>query len=261
MTRVLVLASDGMLGAAVDNAARVAFGDSVWCTRRRGSKKSDPTVVEIDDLTDTDARQQLLDTIRPTVVLNCAGVLMGGPPDRLVEVNSQLPRWLASECSARGARVVHVSTDAVFSGLHGPNDERTPPDPVDDYGRSKLAGELDLPHLTVRTSIIGRRTDGQGLVEWAIAHRGTTVQGYGRSLWSGVTAPELARLLVDHVQSGSTAGGIVHVRSDFVSKAELIRRIDRAFALGLTVDEVAEPVVDRRLVSRRSDVTLEAPTR
>ena len=247
-----------MLGRAVLRSARDVLGDGAIGTSRRRPSEG-PGVSFIADLTDRRTLVQLLETLRPGVVINCAGVLRGGTAADLDRVNARLPHDLAEAADATGARVIHVSTDGVFSGTHGPSDETTPPDPIDAYGRSKLAGELTAsPHLTVRTSIIGRRPDGQGLVEWAVAQRGGTVQGHARSLWSGVTAPELARLLVEHVVGGDPASGIVHVQSEAVSKAELLRRIDRAFGLGLTVDDVEEPVVDRRLVSTRRDIVLRA---
>ena len=73
-----------------------------------------------------------------------------------LEVNALLPHRLAELCLAAGARLVHMSTDCVFSGLKGHYVETDPSDAQDLYGRTKLLGEVNEPHcLTLRTSIIG----------------------------------------------------------------------------------------------------------
>jgi dTDP-4-dehydrorhamnose reductase len=264
--RLLILGTDGMLGS---EALRVLGGSDaaraeVMGTTRRpevaGARPAD--VLLLPDVRSFDAVEAVLDRARPDVVLNCVAVLDGRPGERdaLQQVNAELPLRLARAADDRGARVVHISTDGVFSGRHGPYDEGATPHPIDAYGTSKLAGELrDPPHLTVRTSIIGRSPSRAGLLDWAIGQRGRVVHGFANARWSGVTTAELVRLLEPQLVGGTVMTGLAHVVSDGVSKAELLRRVSAAFDLGLDVVEVAEPVLDRRLVSIREDALRARP--
>jgi dTDP-4-dehydrorhamnose reductase len=204
----------------------------------------------------------VLDRARPATILNCVAMLNAPGEDRdaMRDVNAEFPLRLARAATERGARVIHVSTDGVFSGRHGPYDERAEPHPPDAYGESKLAGELrEPPHLTVRTSIIGRSPSGAGLLDWAVARRGTVVEGFANAQWSGVTTSELVRLLGPQLLGGAAMTGLAHVVSEGVSKAELLRRVSAAFDLDLDVVDVAEPVIDRRLVSNREDAHCARP--
>jgi len=260
MVRMLIIAGEGMLGRQVYECAVAQWGSGAVTGTLRATLPTQAGFVALRDLGDVGARRALLDQLQPAVVVNCAAVLSdddrGSDLDR---VNGELPHELADDCAARGCRVVQISTDAVFSGKAGPYAEDRVPDPIDDYGRSKLAGELTQPpHLTVRTSIIGRRVDGRGLLEWTIGHRGTTVSGFANVQWSGVTAPEFARLLCAHIADGPVVSGVVHVRAEPMSKCELLGRIDRMFGLNLRIEPIEAPVVDRRLISIRDDIVLAA---
>ena len=85
----------------------------------------------------------------------------GRDPLPSIAINSLLPHQLAQMAAARGARLIHFSTDCVFSGRRGNYVEDDEPDPVDLYGRSKLLGEVTAPNaLTLRTSIVGRELRG-----------------------------------------------------------------------------------------------------
>jgi dTDP-4-dehydrorhamnose reductase len=263
--RILILGTDGMLGAEARrrlSASRPATVEVVGTTRHPDTASSSPSELRLlRDVRAFDAVEAVLDDARPDTILNCIAVLhgRGEDGDAMRDVNAEFPRRLARAASDRGARVIHISTDGVFSGRHGPYDEHAEPHPVDEYGESKLAGELhDAPHLTVRTSIIGRNASGAGLLDWASAQSGTVVEGFANAQWSGVTTTELVRLLEPHLFGRAPMTGLAHVVSEGVSKAELLRRLSSAFGLDLEVVDVPEPVIDRRLVSNRGDDALRA---
>src|SRR5262249_32316179 len=123
-----------------------------------------------------------------------------------LEINSLLPHRLALVCAAAGARLVHLSTDCVFSGRKGAYTESDPPDADDLYGRSKYLGEVASPGcLTLRTSIIGRELSRKtGLLEWLLSQRGATVKGFRSAIFSGFTTHEMGRI-IERLLTGSRA--------------------------------------------------------
>jgi dTDP-4-dehydrorhamnose reductase len=158
-------------------------------------------------------------------------------------VNSALPHWLEAE----GCRVLHVSTDCVFSGEKGnytPDDDA---DPVDLYGATKLAGELHGPSsITLRTSFIGWE-DGtkRGLLEWLV--RQTRVDGYVNALWSGLSAREVARAIVKTVEGAAdnSQRSLYHLCGRVISKRDLLGVLNDHLKLNLEITPVYEPVNDR----------------
>ena len=120
------------------------------------------------------ALEDVLARFRPEVICNAAGMIKQRPDADAVasiEVNALFPHRLAAQAADVGARVLHISTDCVFSGRRGGYSEDDLPDPVDLYGRTKLVGELDQEgSVTLRTSLIGLELHGRhGLVEWALS--------------------------------------------------------------------------------------------
>lgn len=182
------------------------------------------------DVRDNASLCQLLDGLKPDVVVNCIGVIKQSPDVQnralVIEVNSLFPHRLAQACTARGIRTVHISTDCVFSGRRGNYVETDQPDPVDLYGRSKLVGEVvDPPALTLRTSIVGRELGPpRSLFGWFLSQT-TNVQGYTRAIYSGITTRELAQLLASVVLPRPSLVGLYHVASQPINKYDLLRLV------------------------------------
>ena len=115
--------------------------------------------------------QRALAEIKPDIVINCIGIIKQLPvakdPLISITINALFPHQLAHACKDVGARMIHISTDCVFSGKKGEYTEQDFPDADDLYGRTKLLGEVAYPHcVTLRTSIIGHELKGQhGLIE------------------------------------------------------------------------------------------------
>jgi dTDP-4-dehydrorhamnose reductase len=192
------------------------------------------------------------------VAINCIGVVKQSPVAAdavsLVTANALFPHQLAAACSARGVRLIHVSTDCVFSGRGGGYAEEDLPDPSDLYGRSKLAGEASGPGIvTIRASMIGHELRTRnGLLEWLLAQPGGgSVEGYANAVFSGPTAPELARAIVRVVAEHPELEGTFHVAAEPISKYDLLLKLRDAFGLELKIDPRSEPVIDRSLDSGR----------
>ncbi len=140
-----------------------------------------------------DTLRSALERARPDVVVNCVGAVKqaeaGQQPIPAIRINSLFPHELAAACRESSARMIHVSTDCVFSGERGRYSEQDVPDAADLYGRSKLLGEISGEGLlTLRTSLIGRELQSSlGLLEWLISNRGGSVKGFSRAVFSGLT--------------------------------------------------------------------------
>lgn len=199
---------------------------------------------------------RVLHETRPDVVVNCIGIVKqlaaAFDPSVVMSVNAEFPHRLVEACSGASARLVHISTDCVFSGRRGAYSEADAPDATDLYGRSKLLGEVDAPHaVTLRTSIIGPELNAaNGLLAWFMAQHGE-LPGYTRAVFSGLPTVELARAIRDHLLALPALRGVYHVAAEAVSKFDLLRLIAEAYAHPVTLRAVDEPVIDRSLDGRR----------
>lgn len=203
-----------------------------------------------------DALVQLFTRVRPDVVINCIGVVKqlseADDPVMTIPINSLLPHRLFSLCKLAAARLIHVSTDCVFSGLKGRYRESDPPDAQDLYGRSKLLGEVnDARAVTLRTSIIGPElASAHGLFAWFISQRVRT-KGYTRAVFSGLPTVELARVMRDVVIPRADIGGLYHVSADPISKFDLLTLIATTYRLSIDIEPDDGLVIDRSLDSSR----------
>ena len=190
--------------------------------------------------------------MRPDVVINCIGLVKQiaavNDPILALSINSILPHRLARLCDLASARLIHVSTDCVFSGGKGGYVESDPPDALDLYGRSKLLGEVAYPHaITLRTSIIGRELNGShGLIGWFLAQQGA-VSGYTRAVFSGLPTCELARVVRDFVLPQPELHGVYHVVAEPISKYALLQLVNGAYGKHLEITPDASVQIDRSL--------------
>ena len=198
----------------------------------------------------------VLDATGAGVVVNCIGIVKqleaASLPIPSIAINSLFPHQVAALCEARGTRLVHVSTDCVFSGELEPPARYTeddPPDARDLYGRSKLLGEVtDGGALTLRTSIIGWELErASGLLEWLASQAGTRVRGFARAYFSGLTTRALAGVMAAVISDAPDLRGLYHVAAEPISKYDLLVALDEALGLGCTVERVEEPRINRAL--------------
>ncbi len=192
---------------------------------------------------------------RPDAVVNAIGIVKQRPTAKesipSLEINALFPHRLSEVCKAAGARLVHLSTDCVFSGTKGSYTEQDPADAIDLYGRSKLLGELHEPHcLTLRTSIIGLELSRKkSLVEWFLAQRGP-IKGFRKAIYSGLTTAEMARAIEHMLVSAPEVGGLWHLSSDPIDKFDLLTRLQARVKLeGVEIRPDDQFVCDRSLDS------------
>lgn len=210
------------------------------------------------DATDRACPYRLVDSVSPDLVINAVGIVKQRADAKAaipsVEVNSLWPHLLADACEQHGARMVHVSTDCVFSGSRGGYSEADVPDAFDLYGRSKLLGEVtDRDNsITLRTSIIGWQVGvPTGLVGWFAAHRDEPLKGFTKAVFSGLTTRALTEVIRDVVLPDTTLSGLWHVSAEPIDKHTLLTGLARHLGWDIDISPSEELVIDRSLDSSR----------
>ena len=261
--RILVLGATGMLGHRLVGrcAAEVAtFGTVRRDAAMLGGHPAFDRAELIGDVSAErpDSAMAAIDRVGPDVVVNCIGVVKqraeARDPITSLEVNGLFPHLLARHCAKRGVRLIHLSTDCVFSGRLGrPYAETDLADPPDLYGRSKLVGEIaEAPALTLRTSMIGWELGaGTGLLEWAASQAGSKVQGFTHALFTGFTTDALAEAILTVIRDHADLNGLWHLAAPAISKYDLLQRLDRILDLKLEITVSDTPAIDRRLDDSR----------
>lgn len=265
--RILVLGAGGMLGHQMLQRLSARFPDT-WGTLRGGrgdlpgyilTRVDASRIVERVDATDLDALDTAVRRVAPQVIVNCVGAIRqkGDARDEYLAyaLNATLPHRLAAIAGALEARLIHVSTDCVFSGgkAGGRYTEADTPDSDDLYGLSKLGGEVRGPRLlTLRTSFIGRELRHHvSLLDWLLAQRGGTVRGYTRVWWSGLTASHVADVVGDVVERHPALTGLYHLAGERLTKHDLLCRLRDGLGLDVRVEPDDGPALDRSLDGSR----------
>lgn len=260
--RILVLGVTGMLGNAMFRVLTEVMEHEVYGTARSNSGNRHlgnvfaQQILNDVDVENYDSLVHAFAVVRPQVVVNCIGLVKQlasvDDPLRAIPLNSLLPHRLASLCFATGARLVHFSTDCVFSGAKGGYQETDFPDARDLYGRTKLLGEVDRPDtITLRTSIIGHELSGnRSLIGWFLAQEGP-VNGFSRVIFSGLPTVELSRVVRDVVLPRPELHGIYHVGSSPISKYELLHLVADVYGKTIEIVLDEQPITDRSLNTER----------
>ena len=260
--RILILGGAGMLGHRLVTALRQDF--EVWATvrgsagayQRHGLFDPERTLGGVDVL-NGDAVTEAMARVRPGAVINCIGIIKqlaaAKDPFLSVAVNSLLPHRLHRLCQATGARLIHFSTDCVFSGRKGNYTEDDPSDALDLYGRSKYLGEtVGEGALTIRSSIIGHELESaSGLLEWFLSQRGQRVHGFRRAIYSGFTTSEMARIVQMVLTAQPQLSGTLQVSSEPISKYDLLMLIRQVYGLDVEIVPDDTVQIDRSLDSTR----------
>lgn len=261
--RILILGAAGMLGSAIFRLLSKDEGNHIYGSIRTlqapkwfldDEKKNLITGVDVENY-ETLIHAFMLS--KPDIVINCIGLVKqlaeAENPLIAIPLNALLPHRLAVLCGIYNARLVHISTDCVFSGSRGMYIEDDISDAQDLYGRSKYLGEVDYPHaITLRTSIIGRELGGtkHGLVEWFLG-QSNAVTGYTRAIFSGLPTVEMAKVIRDYVIPNPGLHGIYHVSSDPISKFDLLTLIATVYGRKIKIAPDEQVCIDRSLVSKR----------
>ncbi len=257
--RILILGASGMLGHTIFRTLSSTSEFSVWGSIRSSDalrffpEHRRKRLLSGVDALDFDALSKVLESVRPDAVVNCIGLIkqLANADDPLIALppNAILPHRLARLCGLAGARLIHVSTDCVFSGNKGGYLESDLSDAEDLYGKSKYIGELhDLPHaITLRTSVIGHEINSaHALIDWFLAQNGV-VKGFSHAVFSGLPTVEFARVIRDFVLPQAELSGLYHLAAEPISKLDLLRLVAAQYGKSIEIVPDDRLVIDRSL--------------
>ncbi|MBA3619687.1 MAG: SDR family oxidoreductase [Acidothermales bacterium] len=269
--RLLVLGGDGMLGHEL--LRQLGARHEVKVTLRRpltdyatGGIFHGGNSIGGVDVRDTALVRGVLAGVRPDAVVNAVGIVKQRPegqdPVSCLEINALFPHRLAELTADVGARLIHLSTDCVFSGQRGRYTEDDRPDATDVYGLTKLLGEVsDRGALTLRSSIIGLELEScRGLVEWFWQQTGS-IRGFHRAIYTGLTTMEMSRVIERLLRDHPDMSGLWQVASEPITKYELLQLLAKKCGRDdITVESDDSFACDRSLIGARfADATGYAP--
>lgn len=256
---ILVLGVTGTLGYTLWHTFKEDPSYTVWGTLRHVSglrympSHEHTQLLSNIDVLDQDKLIQVFEQTKPDVVINCIGIIKqreeAKDPLAVLPINSLLPHRLAQLCALTHSRLIHISTDCVFSGHKGNYIETDPSDAEDLYGQSKFIGEVSLsPHaVTLRTSIIGHELNScYSLVDWFLSQKGQ-VKGYKKAIFSGLPTIEHARIIKDFVIPNKNLSGLYHVAAKPINKYDLLKLIAEIYGKQIHIEPDEQLIIDRSL--------------
>lgn len=246
--KLLILGSNGMLGHILVN-----YYSS------RGYEVAG--IIEEDcEIKQTDLWIRI-DSEKPDIIINSLRLVIEpceADPNRAIYINSFIPRYLGLRYQHSPVKIIHLSTDCVFSGKKGDYSEDDIPDGRSIYSLSKYSGELhNTKDLTIRTSYLGPNLEDKNeeLFDWLLAQHGE-VNGYTNAFWNGVTTLELAKTIEQAIKKNIS--GLYHLGSKTkISKYELLLIIQNKYSLNhITINAVSNKLIDRFLIDNRKELSV-----
>lgn len=258
--KILILGATGALGHKLLETA-IKSGYAARGTIREANPALEKIGISEDrlfcglDIEEEKGIKQLNDILKSEkfdAVINCIGIIPQKPKDRAKTIycNSLFPHIAAGICAKNKSKLVHISTDCVFSGKKGMYEDRDEPDALDLYGKSKELGEVVYGnHLTIRTSFIGREISGKkaGLLEWFLSQSGQ-VNGFSKAIWSGFTTASLSGIICSLAgKDFQSLAGLVHVSNQPIDKYSLLVLCKKYFGKEITINKDTDFKCDKSL--------------
>ena len=248
--KLLILGATGMAGHIVYTYLNETDKYDIATVCHSG--KIEPNSYEL-DVYNIEKLKEIIAKEKPAAVINCIGVLIKGSrnnPTNAIYVNAYFPHKLSE--ILQDSKVIHISTDCVFSGLKGAYKDNDVKDALDTYGMTKNLGELiNNKDVTLRTSIIGPelKKNGEGLMHWVFSQRKVReLDGYQKSIWGGVTTLELAKVIDAALQRELV--GLYQISNNIgISKYDLISLIINEFRLPIKVNLVDGLICDKSILN------------
>lgn len=259
--RIIVLGASGMWGHQAFLKLSKHFGEQkVACTLRKARSEyaaikvfNSAKVYDQVDWLNFEKAQKCLEDFKPNWIVNCVGLTPRKfdtkDEEQYAAINAHLPKKLADWAAQNKARLIHFSTDCVFSGKKGNYTEDDIPDASDVYGKSKAQGEIKAPNvLTLRLSKIGREIEKKTeLVEWLLSKRGQSVQGYTKAMYSGLTTNFMAQELIRIIEKFPNLTGLYQISGRPISKYELLKLINQVYDAQVDIQPKEDYVLDKTL--------------
>ena len=258
--KILVLGASGMLGHTLVHQLSTIDPDwEIFGTVRSEStykyfnKKISENFISGVNVENVDSLIQVFDRVRPDIVINCVGLVKqladSEDPLQALPINSILPHRLSKLCQLNDSKLIHISTDCVFSGERGGYLETDFSDAKDLYGKSKFLGEVNYPHtITLRTSIIGHELQStNGLVDWFLAQE-KSCYGFTNAIFSGVPTIVLADIIGQVVIPNlHKLSGLYQIASEPITKFDLLNLIAQIYKKKIEIIPNGDLKIDRSL--------------
>ena len=256
--KVLILGSDGMIGHKI---AQALNDDCELILSSRKSISLDSIGVKRGKILLHDLIKDNLDSMLkktfPDLIINCAGITTRrGVKDNIQNtrlLNSDIPHKLDSWVNLNSKKLIHFSTDCVFSGNRGNYLDNDIADADDTYGKTKAAGEVNsLNTLTIRCSMIGRELyNFTELFEWLVKNKNKNIDGYSRVFYSGITTVRMGKIISKILKQNINLTGIYNISSIPISKFELLHKLSNAFSLNVDITENRNIKSNKVLISKK----------
>lgn len=251
MKKILILGSRGMAGHVAVHYLKDTGKYIVRQVAKGAVQDSDIYQVDVSRLNDLE--DVFLD-FNPDVVVNCIGILnkeAEDNPDKAVFINSFIPHYLAKSSKVHGFKLIHISTDCVFSGKKGEYTETDFKDGIGFYAQTKALGEVNYGNnLTIRTSIIGPelKINGIGLMHWFLRNESPEIKGYKKAFWGGVTTLQLAYAIERSIENDRLVGLVHLTNGSKISKFDLLHIFKNIFGKSIVINAETEYAVDKSLL-------------
>jgi dTDP-4-dehydrorhamnose reductase len=198
------------------------------------------------------------------IIINCAGAIKPRVDElgdlNAIKINSVFPRMLANVCEKLEVKMIHPTTDCVYTGNKGSYNENDKYDVNDVYGMTKALGEPQNCTV-IRTSIIGEEVgQTRSLIEWIKSVKGQTVFGFTNHYWNGVTCLQFAKICKEMIERNLFWSGTRHIHSNTVSKKELVELISEVYDLDVQVTPKETEISCDRSISSTYTHEIEIPT-
>lgn len=259
--KILVLGATGMAGHAISIYLKEA-GHNVTAFSRRKFEYCNNI---IGNITDFDYLRKVIEEGKYDAIINAIGILNKDAEENkalAVLLNSYLPHFLSDITKSISTKIIHMSTDCVFSGKTGAYVETSFRDGETFYDRSKALGEIENDKdLTFRNSIVGpdRNKNGIGLFNWFMQQE-EQVKGFTKVIWTGVTTLTLAKAIEKALEENLT--GVYNlVNNDTINKYEMLILFNKYFRNGqLSIEKNGSLILDKSLVNNRTDFNFIVPS-
>ena len=258
--KVLILGSTGMLGHQVFYYLKSFSEFIVYDISFRSKLTESTSIIDVKNIL---ALESCIAELQPEYIVNCIGILVTGSQDEgnAIYLNAFLPHKLAAIASTFNSKLIHISTDCVFSGSKGQYLETDLRDGRGVYAQTKILGEIvDEINLTLRTSIVGPelKSEGEGLFHWFM-NQHDSIEGYTKAIWSGVTTIELAKAVKWAIDQNIT--GLYHVTNNTsISKFELLKLFKKYTQKEIDINSTDGKAVDKSLLDTRGEINYQIPS-
>tara|TARA_Y100000591_G_C21849418_1_gene710754 strand:- start:78 stop:938 length:861 start_codon:yes stop_codon:yes gene_type:complete len=260
MKKILILGSTGMMGSALSLFLRNNKKFEILCTYKNHKKikflklkKNQKKKLDVNNLSEL---TNVIFKFKPNYVINCVGIikqlLFKKNTNELKFLNTLLPKKLSKIAEKKNFKVIHLSTDCVFSGKKGNYSETDKVDAKDLYGISKFKGEIKSNNvLNIRTSIIGIELNSSySLLNWFLSQK--KLNGYKNAFFSGLTTLELSKIIVNEIiLKNKISHGLFHVSGPKISKFNLLKIFKKIYNKKTIINIDNSFKIDRSLNSKK----------